>query len=118
MIRKVLKRVEIDKIENMILADKLCLSNIILDAEQLTRDGINNIQVDEVENILLNEFESILINNMLKDTYSNKNLVAYKIDAILQFKNNNYRINEWLVLNKKNNILADPEVMDDNDHYL
>ena len=117
MVRRVRNLKELNSLQQRILKDPLILSNIILDAEKLTGNRINTLEVYEVENYLINNLEALCINEVLKDVRSNK-LVSYKINAILQFNDDNYRINEWFTLNKINDYFFDWEVMEEHDYFI
>lgn len=116
MLRQVKNRKEIDKVEDYIKRDIWSLCNVIVEGEKLTGNTLNTLEYSMTEEYLTSNFEFILIENLFKDR-RDKDLISYKIEAIIQCKDANYRINDWFTLNTKNDYFGEAEVMADNDYF-
>lgn len=103
---------ELAKIKEMIEQDKFCLANCLLDAEKLTNDKINNLDIDEIENIVINQIDRIIINEAQKDKFTYK-LTQYKLELDIWIKDELYRITNWFTYDKKENTFQDAEVAED-----
>lgn len=107
---------EIDDIKEMINKNRFCLTNALLDAEKLTDDRINNLDIDLIEDIVTNQIDRVIINEAKKDKMSYR-LTQYQLELDIWVNDELYRVTNWFTYDKKENTFEDSEVYADNDYY-
>ncbi|HEY8891054.1 MAG TPA: hypothetical protein VIM70_12445 [Clostridium sp.] len=104
---------ELDKIKSLIVRDPFCLTCCLPEAQKLTDNKINDLNLDTIEYIVNNKIERIIINQAEKIKMSYKEN-RYKLDLDIWINNELYRTLNWFTHNKKDDIFEDSEVYADN----
>jgi len=104
---------ELEKIKALIHRDPFCLTCCLLDAQKLTDNKTNDLDIDELEYIVTHDIDRIIINQAekLKKNYKENH---YKLDLDIWIDNELYRTSNWFTHNKKDDIFEDSEVYAEN----
>ena len=114
--KSIKNNLEILKIKEMINANRFCLTNALLDAEKLTGDKINTLDIDEIEHTVTNDINRIIIVSAFKDARTYR-LLEYNLELDIWVKDEMYRITNWFTYDKKEKTFEDADVYADNNYY-
>jgi len=84
-----------------------------MDAQKLTDNKINDLDLDTIEHVVLNDIDRIIITQAEKVKMSYKEN-RYKLDLDIWINNELYRASNWFTHNKKEDVFEDSEVYADN----
>lgn len=101
---------ELNIIRDLIDMNRFCLKDSLLDAEKMTNDRVNNLDIDQLENIVQNDIQVINIFEVKKDA-RNRNRVDYLVNADIYIKDDVYRIKNWFGHLKNKNMFEDSEIL-------
>lgn len=102
---------EKDMIKELINMNRFSLKDSLLDAECLTGNRINNLDIDKIEYIVENEIKTINLWGVQKEKRTN-NRMDYLIEADIYLKNDEiYRIKNWFGYIKSKNLFEDSEIL-------
>jgi len=104
---------ELERIKSLIHRDPFVLTYCLLDAQKLTDNKINDLDIDTLEHTVLNNIEHIIITQAEKVKMSYKEN-RYKLDLDIWINKELFRLTNWFVYNKKDDIFEDAEVYSDN----
>lgn len=100
-----------DKIKELININRFCLVNALLEAELLTGDRDNSLDIDTIENIVEHEIDIINLWEVKKEK-RRYNRTDYFLQADIYLKNGDvYRIKNWFGYLKFKNIFEDSEIL-------
>jgi len=104
---------ELERIKSLITRDPFCLTYPLLDAQKLTDNRINDLDIDTLEHTVLHNIEHIIITQAEKVKMSYKEN-RYKLDLDIWINKELFRLTNWFVYNKKDDVFEDAEIYADN----
>jgi len=104
---------ELERINSLIHRDLFCLAYCLLDAQKLTGNKINDLDIDTLEYVVIHNIDRIIINQVEKLKMSYKES-RYKLELDIWINSELFRINTWFIYNKKDDIFEHAEIYMDN----